>query len=177
VKKSEGDRLIQTIRELMDEDRGGDTRRREVSNGPAQIAAGPATVVSKLQIDRDQLEAIYVAIKNRLIDELRVDPILLQLIAQRPEIVVEIEPQIVTIDGATLKGRIGRLIAGGWFMERRATSAVRRELARIGNDPGGGGTLSEKLSELKREGFLISEGDGWLQAPGIKISERVLERA
>jgi hypothetical protein len=127
-------------------------------------------------IEPEVLEAIFRAFKNRMIDELRVDPILLQLIAQQVEMIVEIQPQLVTLEGGTLKGRVALLIARGWFDDQRATSAVRRQLASTGADPGGGGSLSDKLAELTREGFLERVGEGqYRKAAGIKITEKRLE--
>lgn len=120
-------------------------------------------------------EAMYQRFRARFIDDARIDPTLLHLIANQPEIIVEYERTIEKVDAGTLKGRIARLIAAGWFTSSRATSAVRRELARTGADPGGGGSLSEKLSELQRSGFLTREGEGWIQAPGIKVSEQEIE--
>jgi hypothetical protein len=93
----------------------------------------------------------------------------------RPEIVVEVEPRIVTLDGSTQKGRIARLIAAGWFKEPRKVGTVRTELARTGPDPGGGGTLGDNLAALQRDGFLVLEGGGYAAAPGVKITDRTLE--
>jgi hypothetical protein len=139
------------------------------------VAGNGAIDIRKL-LEPEILEALFRAFKNRMIDELRVDPILLQLIAQQTEMIVEIEPQLVTLEGSTLKGRVALLIARGWFDEQRATSAVRRQLASTGADPGGGGSLSDKLGELTREGFLERVGDGqYRKAPGIKITEKRLE--
>lgn len=175
----EADKLITVIKDLaIDKEplHGIDLARGKDKTVMSVVEKTPDGPRTRLMIDADQVEAIYHQIKNRLIDDLRVDPILLQLLAQRPEIILEIEPQTITLDAKTLKGRIAMLLSAGWMKQPRATSAIRRELARTGADPGGGGTLSEKLRELQREGFLTSEGDGWTEAPGIKISEKTLQR-
>lgn len=183
MNKKEAETLIETIKGFITDDRA------HLGKGwtPAELppaAKGPVnnTPLSdrtpapggKLSIDTDQLEAIYRAIKNRLIDDLRIDPVLVQLLAARPEIELLIEPRIVQLEASSLKGRVARLVAAGWFAEGRATSAVRRELARTGADPGGGGSLSQKLAELQREGFLTSEGERWTVAAGIKITEKAI---
>lgn len=160
--------------------RGGKTDEQE--NGKrdrALLPPGEVTYVpNKLGgLDADTLEIIYREFKNRLLEDLRHDPVFLQLVERRPEIVIELEPQIVTLDGSSLRGRVARLLAGGWFKETRATSATRRELARTGADPGGGGTLSDVLSEFVRTGFLTRDGDrGYLAAPDVKISEKRIEK-
>lgn len=124
----------------------------------------------------ERLERLFVYIKNRIIDECRIDPILLQLLTARPELVVEVEPRIVTLDASNLKGRVARLMAAGWFSTQRATSAVRRELARTGADPGGGGSLSDVLNNYVKDGFLVREGEGqFVFAPGVKVTEREIK--
>lgn len=125
------------------------------------------------QMTPSELEKLYQMFKARFIDDAKFDPILLQLIMVQPEIIIGYERKVEQIDGATLKGRVARLIATGWIgTTPRATSAIRKELARTGSDPGGGGTLADQLSALQRGGFLHREADGWTAAPGIKISER-----
>lgn len=176
MKRHEAEKLIETIRSFVD-----DGRPVTVAGKPEPKANGepPAAEVrpgGKLSIDTDQLEAIYQQIKRRLLDDCRIDPILLQLVTQRPEMVVDVEPRIVQIDGATMKGRVARLLAAGWFQEPRATAAVRQELQRTGNDPGGGGSLAGKLGELREEGFLVRDGERWSAAPGLKVTERTIEK-
>lgn len=174
MKKHEAERLITVIRELVT-DGAPQEPRRIATAADLTPKAVTGTGNGKVHLDPDTLETLYRAFKNRLIDELRVDPILLQLIAQRPEIILEIEPQVLTLDGGTTRGRVARLIASGWFKTTRATGAARKELARTGPDPGGGGTLSDILSEMVRNGFLSREGDGYLEVPGLKITEKRIE--
>jgi hypothetical protein len=120
-------------------------------------------------------EAVYQAIKARLLTDAKYDPVLLNVLAKRSDIVVEIEPVTVTVDGSTVKGRVARLIAQGWFRENvRAVGDVRKELARTGSDPGGGGALGILLGNLVKDGLLTREGNGFLIAPGVKATEREL---
>lgn len=122
-------------------------------------------------------EALYQRFKQRFIDDAKTDPILLQLIAAQPEIVVGIEARVVELDGSTTRGRVARLMAAGWFNTARKTGTVRTELARTGADPGGGGTLSDILGAYVRDGFLVREGEGYVFAPGVKVTEKRLETA
>lgn len=191
--KAEADKLIAAIRDLV-EDKPGKAAPKPDTSIAVTPPVGSWTTIEKadpLNVNRSvvgtnvageertaftdaEIEKLYQAFKTRLIDEARIDPILLQLLTTRPEIVVEVEPRVVTIDATKLKGRIARLIAQGWLAENRATSAVRYELARTGPDPGGGGRLSDTLGELLNEGFLVRAGDGWVRAPGVKVTERTL---
>jgi len=74
-----------------------------------------------------------------------------------------------------MKGRVVRLMAAGWFDQARETGDVRRELARTGTDPGGGGTLGIMLNRFVADGFFIREGAGFVLAPRVKVSERDLQ--
>lgn len=123
----------------------------------------------------DATEALYQVFKRRMIDDARVDPVLLHLLTKQPEIVVEVEPQIVTLDGTTLKGRCARLLASGWFTEPRTTSKTRGELARLGADPSGNDNLRKALADFRKMGFLTDEKDGWQIAPGVKVTEKRIE--
>jgi len=75
----------------------------------------------------------------------------------------------------TTSARYSRLMAAGWFKDARKSGTVRSELARTGSDPGSGGRLSEALTEYVNQGFLTREGEGYTLAPGVKVSEKVLE--
>lgn len=145
--------------------------------GPAVVPAGtiqPASMKPDTAPAID-VEDLYQKFKRRLIDECRVDPILLRLLAVAPEIEILIEPRVEQMNGSTLRGRIARLIGAGYFKEPRATGTVRKELARTGPDPGGGGTLGDNLGAFVRDGFLTREGGDYLVAPGIKVTETVIE--
>ena len=174
---TEAQKVIDAIRGLVDK-----PAPFEVLAGPggarlvkAAKAEPPAVGGSPIGLDHPQaFEALYTKIKNRIIDEARIDPILLQILTTRPELVIEVEPRIVTIDGATMRGRVARLLASGWFSDARTTGSTRKELARTGTDPGGGGQLSDILAGFVRDGFLERSGDGYQRAAGCQVSERVL---
>lgn len=176
MKTHEAEKLIATICGFIEEPHVAGPPPRpglpSATSAPVAVASGAPSAI----LTTEQLEKLYLMFKRRFLDELPQDPVLLQLVARRPEIILELEPRVVPLDGSSLKGRLALLISRGFMGEARATSAIRRELARTGADPGGGGSLSEKLAELVREGFLTREGEGWEQAPGIKITEKVLER-
>lgn len=187
MEKHEAEKLIETIRGFIedappDNYTAGSTHPAMTINDAERIAtrigkseqpipAEPFAPIGKLSTD--ELERMYQMFKARFIDDARFDPVLLNLVMVQPEIIIGYERKVEQVDGATLKGRVARLVATGWIgTSPRATSAIRKELARTGSDPGGGGTLSDTLSALQRSGFLHRESDGWTAAPGVKISER-----
>lgn len=116
-------------------------------------------------------EALYQAIRARLLED---EPIILKALTAHPELVVEVTPRVVTVEGDTAKGRVARLMASGWFDTPRAVGAVRSELARTGKDPGGGGALGIMLNNFVAEGFFVRESGGFVLAPRVKVSEREL---
>lgn len=135
---------------------------------------GPGTEYGSVG-DRMDFEALYQKIKRRLIDECRVDPILLTLLTTSNAIEVQVEPRIETLTGTGTRSRVARLMAAGYFAEVRATGTVRQELKRTGADPGGGGGLSDVLGNFVKDGFMVRAGEGYQIAPGIKVTETILE--
>lgn len=184
VNQHDADKLIETIRSLVAPTAApasGKVKIEPKANPPAALERTQREATGNMgehiaPFDDAATERQYQAFKNRLIEEATIDPVLLHLLTVRPEIVVEVERKIENIDGGTMRGRCASLIAQGWFDQERATSAVRAELTRTGADPGGGGTLGTRLSELQRAGFLTLSGKGWIKAPGVKVTERTIEK-
>lgn len=144
-------------------------------NGVGKAPNYPAAQADNLMGPNADREKLYQWLKGRLLDDLRVDPVFVKLLANVPEMVVEIEPRVVTLDGnASVKGRVAKLIAAGWFDQSRTTGAARAELKRTGADPGGGSNLSTALGDFVRDGFLVRDGDAYAKAPGVKVTQREL---
>jgi len=142
---------------------GGDTE------GPARGAEQRVGTASSIgHVD----EALYQAIRARLLED---EPILLKALTTHPELIVEVTPRVVTVEGDTAKGRVARLMAAGWFDSPRAVGAVRSELARTGKDPGGGGALGIMLNNFVADGFFVREGSAFVLSPRVKVSERELQ--
>ena len=181
MKAKEADALIATIRSFLDPvDTHKTGRQVPLDAAEATLARTTREATGSMgghlkPFDDAAVERQYQAFKARFIDEAQIDPVLLRLIMVQPEITVDVERRMVSVDGATLRGRCARLIAGGWFDEMRSTAQSRRELARIGSDPSGNGNLGAALSQLRVEGFLTTAGEGWLKAPGMKVSETKIE--
>lgn len=147
------------------------TPRQSADRHPAQartsVSSAPAGGSSNGHVD----EALYQAIRARILED---EPILLKALTTHPELVVEVTPKVVTVEGSSMKGRVVRLMAAGWFDEPRETGDVRKELARTGTDPGGGGTLGIMLNRFVVDGFFIRQGGAFVLAPAVKVSEREL---
>ena len=177
MKKHEADALIQTIRGFVE---GGQPAQEAVTQAvgevpkPANGEVKARVVVPTSGRDPNDFEALYQAIKRRFIAEAQVDPILLNLMMVQPEIVVDVERQVMQVDGASLKGRIASLIAEGFLKEPKRASELNKRL----NATGGmvnSGSLSNALSAIKIDGFLVQDGDGWQAAPGVKVTKNRIE--
>jgi hypothetical protein len=183
MKRSDAEQLIALIQKLADAaPTVGWPAAKPGESVPVRPLVGDSPDLKMRPADNGQpspaavdFEVLYQKIKRRLLDDLKVDPVFVKLLATQPEIMVEIEPRVVEMEGSSLKGRIARLMAAGFFKDSKKSGTVRGELARTGSDPGSGGRLSEALSEYVLQGFLTREGDGYTLAPGVKVSEKVLE--
>lgn len=99
-------------------------------------------------------EALYQRFRDRLSKEA---PKLLKVLLTKQELEVQVERQTITAKGDSLRGRTARLIAKGFFDEGVSGSAVQKELARLGKDPGPANMYKE-LDNLAEMEFLTVEG-------------------
>lgn len=117
------------------------------------------------------IDAIYDSIARRLQAEA---PAILKVLTLRPEITVEVERKTVTVDGTSLKGRVARLLAKGFFQEARTQGNTRSELKKTGPDINTG-HLSKLFGELLIDGFFQKEtADSYVEVPEMKVN--VVER-
>lgn len=173
--------LISTIKSLVVEDKP----REVVAQTPAgaklvrpgdvqhPVAVKPAAHVAEPALSGpEELERLYQYVKRRILDESRVDPMFLKIIAQQPELIIEgVEPRRVTVDGSTTRGRVARLIASGFFDSAKTQGACRAELKRTGSDVNSG-SLSTIFNDYVKDGFFHREGsDGYIKATGLKITQ------
>lgn len=132
-----------------------------VKSRNGQIAPGA------LPTDTVDIDMIYAEVKRRALAEA---PVILQLLTARPEINVTVERKTVTIDGASLKGRVARLIANGFFDAGTTDGAARAELKRVGGSDTNNGARWKVLQDLVRDGFFTKEGDLYRAVPGMKVN-------
>ncbi len=136
--------------------------------GPRSSRSDAAHAASNGLVD----DVFYHALRARILAD---EPILLKALTTHPELVVEVTPRVMTVEGSSMKGRVVRLMAGGWFDQARDVGDVRRELTRTGADPGGGGALGIMLNKFVADGFFIRDGNAFILAPHVKVSERELQ--
>lgn len=146
----------------------GGTLQEAIERAQQRPPAEPFTDKRTAPFDE---EAMYQRFRARMIDDAKLDPILLHLLVNQPEIIVEYEKTVENIEGSTLRGRVARLIAKGFFDDAKTTGNARTELTRTGPEPNSGG-LSTTLAALVAAGFLTRAGEGWVKAPGVKVTEK-----
>ena len=177
MKRHEAEKLIDCIQSLVDMPVVGGKRKDDRSVDDPPVAPRPDSSerppdTGVLVLEDVDFEKLYQRIKARFIEEAKIDPVLLHLIAAQPQVVVEVEPRVVEINASSLKGRLARMMAQGFFKEMVSSGEIRRELMRTGSAPGG--TLARELTGLVNDGFITREGEGFRLAPGVKASEREL---
>lgn len=143
----------------------GEPERRDTLLSP-----GPSSERPKGWTDME--EDLYQRVKARLIAELREEaPVILRMLATAPELEVTVERQVVQVDGKTLRGRMARLVAEGFFGEPRNANQAWKELNRTG-DGAAVRSVYKEADNLVGLGILTKEKDGYQEAPGAKVSLR-----
>ncbi len=178
MKPKEAQKLIDCIREMVDTTQINLSppaigKALDVSGGkfvvePKEQAGGPNGGPTPADFDK-----LYEKIKRRLLDDLRVDPVFVRLLASTPEIELTLEPRIVPMDGSSVKGRICRLVADGFFADAKRQAEVNKRLDSTGGQVNSG-RLSVAMGELVIDGVFVREGDFYTPAPGLKITKNEL---
>jgi len=186
LKHEEAEKLIEAIRELVAPAHQPSNPRHKLEpkgqkpNGQAltldrHTLEGTGSAGDTVQaFDVPQLEELYQAFKARLLAELPIDPIMLHVLATRPEIVVDVERQVLNLDASTIKGRIAIVAAGGYMNEPRSQADIRKQMERTGPTVNTG-DLSKAMRSLLSTGIVVVDNDRWTLAPGVKVTERSLE--
>lgn len=142
--------------------------RPDVRSAADRATPGPARTFTLADT-----EALYQAIKARLIDEAATNPILLRVLTDRPALDVEVTRKTVTIDGTTSVGRTAQLLAEGFFDKPVTPYAAWNELKRRGF-VGAAARIDESVKKLMADGFVTKEADGYQAVVGMKIN--ILEK-
>lgn len=112
-------------------------------------------------------EALYQRFKSRLAAEA---PALLKVLAAKSELEIEVQRQVLQIDGSTLKGRLAQMIAAGFFDEVKTGNAAYLELQRKGFSTAKPNVYKE-LDKLTELGFLTKEAkEGYLVVAEARIN-------
>ena len=112
------------------------------------------------------LEGIYGYVRSRLLRE--PDPGVIEVLARRPEIRVKVERPVLQLDESTLRGRLARLIADGFFDDPATGSAAFAELKRRGFGTSKPNVYKE-LDRLAEMGIVTKEREGYQKAAGAVV--------
>jgi hypothetical protein len=96
------------------------------------------------------------------------DPVLLKAIASKPELEVAVKRVTIEADGDSLRGRLAKLIAEGFFDETIGGTSAHTELQRRGVGSAKPNVYKE-LDRLTSLGFLTKEQGGYCAVPGMKV--------
>lgn len=129
----------------------------------AVVAPTPPAAVPNGQIDE---EALYQRFKARLAKEA---PALLKVLSLKTELQVTVERQVIEIDGKTVRGRLAKLVADGWFDQMKSGHAAYVELERTGG-AGAKPNVYKALDYLSEIGIVTKETNGYQVVPGAKIN-------
>jgi len=149
-------------------DRLIDMMARQQGAAPAAAAPAPAArpPAARETFAGDE-EALFQRFKARLMQEA---PAVIKLLTLKPEIEVSVERQILQVDGQSLRGRLAKLIADGFFDVGRTNREAVKELARTGKTAHDSNVLRE-VRELISMGFLYrTAGDRFQAVANAKVN-------
>jgi hypothetical protein len=113
------------------------------------------------------LDAVYDAIKRRLIADAADDPRVLEVLVRQPAIRVKVERHVIQVDGDTMRGRIALLIRDGFLDAKVEAGKVFAELGKRGFKTAHPNVVKE-LDELTRMGFLTKAGKWYTTVEAMK---------
>ena len=155
--REENERLRAEVRELSTM-----VRRLSLDDSPAPTPPTAGAI--------GDADALYEDFKRRLLAE----PAVLRVLSMKPELIVEVERKTVTVDGTSVKGRVAKLLASGFFKTAQGQGDTRTALRRTGPDINTG-TLSKVFAELLADGFLEKYGaTKYVEVPDMKVN--IVER-
>ncbi len=112
---------------------------------------------------------LYRQILDRLLQDLPEHPTALRILANRPEITVELKKQTVTLDGKTLRGRLAQLLAENFFDSGANGNKAFNELQKRGFSTAKPNVYRE-LDTLTEMGFLLKLETGYQAVAGMKVN-------
>jgi hypothetical protein len=114
---------------------------------------------------------LYETFKRRMLAE---EPAaLLRVLQSKPELRIEVVRETITADGKSIRGRIGRMIAAGFWEGARTSAQVQAELEKRGAKPSNI-ELGNELKALTEMGFFTRENKWYSLVPGMAVN--VVER-
>lgn len=131
---------------------------REIHHQPFTVS--PPLEVRSVALDRENI--------GEIIALLRAQPEVIELLRSTPVLRQTIRRPVLSLDESNMKGRLGRLIADGFFQQPRSVVDVQKELKRRGC-PTPTTNIYKPIDSLTEAGALILEDAGYQIAPGLKI--------
>lgn len=163
----------ETALRLLDGIAAGNSSVQAESLPPVAFAATPPSNGEPSVLS----DPLYQQILSRLLQDLPENPRVLQLMASRPEIVVNVQKQSVELDGSTLRGRLAILVSEDFFKEEPVNgNVVWKELQRRGIGTAKPNVYRE-LDGLTKMGFLVKSSEGYQAVPGMKVTKKTIEAA
>jgi len=125
-----------------------------------------ASKIAKLDTANGNLDAIYRYIVDRACREQ--EPAVLSLLAERPELMVNVQRKTIQMDGVTLRGFLATLITEKFFDTPKNGNQAFQETQRRGRRTAKPNVYRE-LDGLTELGFLVKEESGYQAVAGMKI--------
>lgn len=91
------------------------------------------------------------------------------MIVTDPEIEMKVERKTIQIDATSLKGRLAKLIAYGFFKDGKTPGMIRGELKRTGPDANTA-NIGRACDDLVTMGFLTDESSGYVAVAGMRVN-------
>ncbi len=141
---------------------------------PTLLSASGIQVKSKsngewASFDPAQLDELYQQMRQRALAE---EPMIMKLMATRPEITLTVTRKEIPMSTDTLPGMVGLLIHDGFFQTRKAASEIRDELLRRGcaaaKHPA---NVAHHLKGIVSAGFLYNEKGYYLAVEGLRVEK------
>lgn len=172
--RKENDELKSRVAEL-EAQLASKTRAR--APGGKRDKEEPATPPTMAAMERayaaGEIDEIYQAVRARLMKE--DTAAILRLLTVKPELRVAVDRPVLDLEGATLRGRLARLLADGFFKEPATGHRAFQELERRGLKTAKPNVYKE-LDKLAELGFLTKEERGYQIVEGMIVNVNVVQR-
>lgn len=141
-----------------------------VSVGKLAVDAARNALPAPVSNGHGDTESLYQSFKSRLIEDSRKDPVLLKVLASRPELEVTVQRKVVQADETSAQGMIAILLSEGFMANTVSATPIWKEMKRRWNYGGICARAYEQLDRLTTMGFVTKESDGYKAVPGVKAN-------
>ena len=119
------------------------------------------------------LDSVY----RYIVDRAAKEPALLNLLVDRPELMVKVERRMINSSDASTQGRIALLLYEKFFDTAKDAGDVTREFKRRGwfDAKASNAALIKPLAQITEWGFLTKEDAGYQAVSGMKVNINIVE--